>query len=253
MTDTSEFPADTPEVEHTGEDVGKLTLTPSAGRTLFSKTLLRNHASGRGEIARGNRDKVRKRKRLPGDKDVGSARPRLQHASDDSDSDWEESSKTRSKGGKNGKTAQRGLVSNFLSAVSDHPSAPAILSKWLQLGVNVILLSLVLFGIFAILAQIRSDLSHASEKARAAIVNEMAKCSENYVKNGCAPSASRPPALDGPCNEWEACMNQDPSAVMIGQISARNIAQIMNEFVGVLTFKTWVSSKSSSWLIVQSH
>ncbi|KAK4103369.1 hypothetical protein N658DRAFT_446030 [Parathielavia hyrcaniae] len=239
MTDTSEMPADTPEYDRAEEDIGKLTLTPSAGKTLFSKTLLRNHASGRGEILRGNRDKVRKRRRTQGDKDVGSVRPRLPHASDDSDSDWEEGSAAGTKRSKDGKTGRRGWFNNFLSAVSDHPSAPAILSKWLQLGVNVILLSVVLFGIFAILTQIRSDLSHASEKARAAIVNEMSICAENFRKNGCSPRANRPPALDGPCNEWEACMNQDASAVMKVQVSARNVAEIMNEFVGVLTFKTW--------------
>jgi hypothetical protein len=239
LTDTSEMPADTPEFDREEEEIGKLTLTPAAGRTLFSKTLLRNHASGRGEIARGNRDKVRKRKRLQGDRDVGSVRPRLAHDSDDSDSDWEEGSGAASRKGKDGKTAQRGWFKNFLSAVSDHPSAPAILSKWLQLGVNVILLSTVLFGIFAILSQIRSDLSHASEKARAGIINEMSVCAENYRKNACAPRANRPPALDAPCNDWEVCMNQDPS-VMVLQVSAKNVAEIMNEFVSVMTFKTWV-------------
>lgn len=35
-------------------------------------------------------------------------------------------------------------------------------------------------------------------------------------------------------------MNQDASAIMKVQVSARNVAEIMNEFVGVLTFKTWV-------------
>lgn len=239
LTDTSEMPAETPEFERE-EDVEKVTLTPSAGRTLFSKTLLRNHASGRGEIARSSRDKIRKRKRLHGDRDVGSGRSRLPHDSDDSDSDWEDGLDHGAKRSKDGKKPNRGWVNNFLSAVSDHPSAPAILSKWLQLGVNVILLSLVLFGMFAIFSQVRSDLSQAGEKARAAIVNEMSVCTENYRKNGCAPRASRAPALDGPCNEWEACMNQDPSAIMHVQISAKNIAEIMNEFVGVLTFKTWV-------------
>lgn len=237
LTDTSEMPAETPELDRAEEDVGKLTLTPSTGRNLFSKTLLRNHASGRGEISRGNRDKVRKRKRQQSDKDVGSVRSRLPHGSDDSDSDWEDGGLRT----KDGKAPRRGLVTSFLSAVSDHPSAPAILSKWLQLGVNVILLSIVLFGIFAILAQIRSDLSHASENARAAIINEMSICADNYSKNGCAPRANRAPALDGPCNEWEMCMNQDPLATKTLQISARNIAEILNEFVGVLTFKTWVS------------
>ncbi|KAL2134577.1 hypothetical protein VTI74DRAFT_11399 [Chaetomium olivicolor] len=235
MTDTSEMPAETPELDRTEDDVSRLTITPSAGRTLFTKTLLRNHASGRGEIARGNRDKVRKRRRQQSDKDVGSVRPRLPHGSDDSDSDWEEGSRPSTK---KGKAANRGWFNNFLSAVSDHPSAPAILSKWLQLGVNIILLSTVLFGIFAILSQIRSDLSHASEKARTALVNEMSICAENWRRNGC-PAENRPPALDGPCNEWEACMNQDPAATMIVQVSAKNIAEIMNEFVGVLTFKTW--------------
>ncbi|KAH6854774.1 Di-sulfide bridge nucleocytoplasmic transport domain-containing protein [Chaetomium sp. MPI-CAGE-AT-0009] len=238
MTDASPMPAETPEFER-DEDAGKLTLTPSAGRTLFSKTLLRNHASGRGEIPRSSRDKIRKRKRLHGDRDVGSGRSRLPHDSDDSDSDWEEGSGHATRRSKDGKTPNRGWFNNFLSAVSDHPSAPAILSKWLQLGVNVILLSLVLFGMFAIFSQVRSDLSQAGEKARAAIVNEMSVCTENYRKNGCAPRSSRAPALDGPCNEWEACMNQDPSAIMHVQVSAKNIAEIMNEFVGVLTFKTW--------------
>lgn len=251
LTDTSEVPADTPEVEHTREDLGRVSFTPATGRTLFSQTLLRNHASGKGEIAKANRDKVRKRKRLPGDKDVGSGRSRLPHGSEDSDSDWEDPSRAV-KGGRKGKT--RSWANNFLSAVSNHPSAPAILSKWLQLGVNVVLLSLVLFGIFAILAQIRSDLSHASEKARTAIVNEMALCSDNYIKNACAPRGNRPPALDGPCNEWEACMHQDASAIMVGQISARNMAEIMNEFVGVLTFKTWVSQTTiSCWPHPANH
>ncbi|KAK4135818.1 hypothetical protein BT67DRAFT_455157 [Trichocladium antarcticum] len=239
LTDTSEVPADTPEVEHTGEGVGKLTLTPSGGKTLFSQALLRNHASGKGELGRGSRDKVRKRKRLHGDKDVGSVRSRLPHDSDDSDSDWEKTSRAGVKGGRKGKGSPRGWANNFLSAVSNHPSAPAILSKWLQLAVNIVLLSLVLFGIFAILAQIRSDLAHASEKARIAIINEMELCKDNFLKNACSPKANRPPALDGPCNEWEVCMHQEASIGTMSQISAKNIAEILNAFVGVLTFKTW--------------
>ncbi|KAK3941955.1 Di-sulfide bridge nucleocytoplasmic transport domain-containing protein [Diplogelasinospora grovesii] len=237
MTDTSEMPVDTPEADRE-EDFAKMTITAaSAGRTLFGKSAARSRTPGRGEIPRGNRDKVRKRKRLQGDRDVGSGRPRLPHDSDDSDSDWEESDKTG--GARKAKGSGQGWLNGFLSAVSKHPSAPAILSKWLQLGINVVLLSLVLFGVFAIVAQIRSDLSYANEKARAAIVSEMAKCSENYIKNQCSPRSTRAPALEGPCTEWETCMNQDSSAIMKVQVSARNVAEIMNEFVGVLTLKTW--------------
>ena len=137
MTDASPMPADTPD-EREEQDVSKLTMTPSAGRTLFSKAVLRSHASsGRGEITRGSRDKVRKRKRQQGDRDVGSVRPRLLHDSDDSDSDWPEGSGAggTKRSSKEKKAAKAGWFKNFLSAVSDHPSAPAILSKWLQLAV----------------------------------------------------------------------------------------------------------------------
>lgn len=242
LTDTSVMPADTPEVDREEDEAGKLTFTPSASRSLFGRTLLRNHASGRGEIQRGNRDKVRKRKRLHTDRDVGSVRPRLPHDSDESDSDWREPQRSRTGAG----APQRGWIGNFLAAISDHPSAPAILSKWLQLGMNFIIVSIVIFGIFGILMQIRSDLAHANEKARIAVLNEMAVCKDNFLKNNCAPKSARPPALEAPCNEWEICMNQDPSAAPVIEASVRAVAQVLNEFFGVLTFKTWVRSTSPS-------
>ncbi|KAK0628298.1 Di-sulfide bridge nucleocytoplasmic transport domain-containing protein [Bombardia bombarda] len=235
MTDTSETPADTPEVDR-DEDFRNMTITPNSPSMSLFKSMRRSRTPGKGELARGNRDRVRKRKRIHGDKDVGSVRNRLSNGSDDSDSDWED---TAARGKKAGKAANRGVVSSFLAAISDHPSAPAILSKWLQLGVNMVFMGFVLAGILTIWSQIRADLSHASEKARAAIVQEAAVCSQHYLQNKCAPRALRAPALEGPCNEWEACMNQDDSAIMKLQVSARNVAEIMNEFVGVMTFKTW--------------
>ncbi|KAL1840124.1 hypothetical protein VTJ49DRAFT_780 [Mycothermus thermophilus] len=215
MTDNSPMPADTPEPERDDADVSRLTMTPSPGKTtLLGKTLLRSHAAGRGEILRGNRDK---------------------HGSDESDSDWEEDASSKTKK----KRKAQGWFSSFLAAVSDHPNAPVILSKWLQLVVNMVLLGIALFGIISVLRQVRADMFNESERAKADIINKMSICAENFRKNGCSPRSSRPPALDGPCNEWEACMNQDASAVMQAQLSARSLANILNEFVGVLSFKTW--------------
>lgn len=237
LTDTSEMLPETPDIDHDDDDFGRMTITPhSAGRALFGKSMARSRTPGRGEVARGNRDKVRKRKRLPGDRDVGSVRPRLNHASDDSDSDYEEP--TKSAGAKKSRKG-KGWVGGFLAAVSDHPSAPAILSKWLQLGVNAVLMGLVLFGMFAIFLQVRSDLTHANEVARAELMQRMNVCSEHYLRNQCAPKTHRAPALDIPCNEWEACMNQDPAAIMKVQVTIRNIGNVLNEFTDVVTLKTW--------------
>jgi hypothetical protein len=226
------------------DDFGKMTITPhTANRALFGKTAVRSRTPGRGELVRGNRDKIRKRRRQQGDKDVGSVRSRLPHGSDDSDSDWEEGANpVGAKKTRKGK----GWLGGFLSAVSDHPSAPAILSKWLQLGVNLVLMGLVVVGMLAIFLQVRSDLANANEMARAELVSKMAVCSDNYLKNGCAPKSRRAPALEGACNEWEACMNQDPSAIMQVQVTVRNIGAVLNEFTDSVTFKTWVSSGTRS-------
>ena len=86
----------------------------------------------------------------------------------------------------------------------------------------------------------RSDLAHATEKARAVVLAEMQACTHEYTKNRCAPKVERLPALDKVCEEWEACMNQDPTSVMKVQVSARNVAEIINEFVGVMSLKAWV-------------
>jgi glycine cleavage system regulatory protein len=36
-------------------------------------------------------------------------------------------------------------------------------------------------------------------------------------------------------------MNQDPSSVMKVQVSAKNLAEVLNEFTSVLNAKAWVS------------
>ncbi|KAK3996366.1 Di-sulfide bridge nucleocytoplasmic transport domain-containing protein [Cladorrhinum sp. PSN332] len=246
--ETSIMPAETPDVDRYQDSPTKLAFTPSPTKSLFGKTLLRNHhqASGKGDLLRSGRDKIRKRKRLTNDRDVGSVRPRLPHDSDDSDSDYEaalaqqltqESKAVKSS--RRGKEETTGVIGGFLSTVSNHPSAPAILSRWLQFGINLMVVSFVLYAVFSVYAQIRYDLHHANEQARNELINRMNVCSEHFRRNGCAPKANRPPALDAPCNEWEMCMNQDANAIKKMQVSVRNVAEILNEFVGVLTLKAW--------------
>ncbi len=248
LTDASEAVPETPDVDR-DDDLGKMTITPhTANRTLFGKSTLRSRTPGRGELPRGNRDKIRKRKRIQGDRDVGSVRPRLPHESDDSDSDWEgelvaAGSPDKRKGPKRGgKAAGGGWFSGFLTAIGDHPSAPTILAKWLQLGINLLLVGVVLWVGLAILNTVRSDLTNATERARSEMLNQISQCERHYIANRCSPKADRLPALAEDCDRWEACMNQDQDALMRVQISARNFAEIVNEFVGIISWKAWVSN-----------
>ncbi|KAK0737413.1 Di-sulfide bridge nucleocytoplasmic transport domain-containing protein [Apiosordaria backusii] len=237
MTDTSILPADTPDVEHIGM---KSAATPSPIKLMWNRNLDRNRLAGKGELPKSApRDKVRKRKRLFGDRDVGSVRSRLQHDSDDSDSDLPEGSRALVKSSKQKKDRKRGWLSNFLAALSDNPSAPAVLSRWLQLGANIVLMCLAFTIVFGVVGQVRDDLSHEAEHARAALQTKITKCAEEFSRNNCSPKALRPPALDVICNEWETCMAQDPNGIVQTNISVRKVAEILNEFVGVMSYKTW--------------
>lgn len=247
MTDASEMPEETPEADRS-VDLGKMTITQStANRTLFGNaSKARSRTPGRGELRRRDPDrylrgKIRKRTRQAGDRDVGSVRSRLPHDSDDSDSDWEQDGSATGAGrAKRGKKGQ-GLFAGMLSAIGNNPNVPIILSKWVQLTVNVVIVGGVLWFFWGAISMVRSDIAQATEKARSALLAEMQACTHEYTKNRCSPKSERLPALAAVCDEWEACMNQDPASVMKVQVSARNLAEVINEFVGVMSLKAWVS------------
>jgi len=239
LTDASEMPPDTPDFEPTDEYVRSTLTRASAGRSLFAKpgSSLRSRTPGRGEIARTSRDKVRKRKRLVGDRDVGSVRSRLPHDSADSDSDWADGAAAK---GSRKKHNGPGFVSRMFTAISDHPNLPGILIYWLQLGVNVFFVGVLFYAFWSAIAMFRGDIARSTEVARAALLQDMDACRRQYTTNRCAPG-QRLPALDGACDTWELCMNQDPDAVLRSQVSVKNMAELLNEFVGTLHMKAWVS------------
>jgi hypothetical protein len=250
MTDASEMPEDTPEVDR-DDDYGKTITQSTANRTLFSATSspskARSRTPGRGELRRRDPDrylrergKIRKRTRQASDRDVGSVRSRLPHDSDESDSDYEDDGAAT--GGRNRQRRQKqGWFAGMLSTISNHPNVPNVLSKWLQLLINMAVVGAVLWGIWGSIAMVRSDIANATEKARSTLLAEMQACTHEYTKNRCSPKSERLPALAAVCDEWEACMNQDPSSVMKVQLSVRNLAEILNEFVGIMSLKAWVS------------
>ncbi|OAA63524.1 nuclear envelope protein [Niveomyces insectorum RCEF 264] len=226
-------------------------------------------APGRGEVPRGKlghvlggpRDRVRKRRRQGSDKDVGSMRWRAHDgggvyaSGEEEDGEEEEddgdvstsSATTRGERGdrKKGVAGQpppprkRGAVAGLFAAIHDHPNVPLILSWWVQLGMNVFFMAVVVWLVWGGIAMMRADIAHAADAARSQLLSQMNDCAHEYTKNRCAPKAERLPALNVVCSEWEVCMNQDPSSVMKMQVSAKNVAEIINEFVGAMSIKAW--------------
>ena len=199
-------------------------------RNLFSEK-----KSGKGELPRVSwfeRDKVRKRKRLDKDRDIGSTRSRLPDGCDEDDSDYDPDHKGRRS------RADMGWLHRILTSISDKPDAPIVLSVWLQLCVDAVLGGALLWMLWGVISAVRGEVLYSSEKARAQKIEEMGFCSRQFKDNRCAPVADRAPALEAICNEWETCMNQDPNTVAGVKASAGHLADILNEFTSRLSWKT---------------
>ncbi|KAK7737360.1 hypothetical protein SLS53_006663 [Cytospora paraplurivora] len=199
-------------------------------RNLFSEK-----KAGKGELPRSSwfeRDKVRKRKRLDKDRDIGSTRSRLPDGRDEDDSDYDPNQKG-SRPRKN-----MGWLHRILTSISDKPDAPIVLSVWLQLFIDAILGGVILWMVWGVISAVRGEVLYSSEKARAQKIEEMGFCSTQFIKNRCAPMSERAPALETMCNEWDTCMNQDPNTVAGVKASAGHLADILNEFTSRLSWKT---------------
>jgi hypothetical protein len=256
LTEASDIPDDTPDMDRFG-DLNMGTITPSKvdksyryGKNGYGP---KRHTAGRGEIARSQRDLpttdlLRKRKRHNQDKDVGNVR---RHASwengEDSASDSDAGqifSQTKS----HKPPKQKSWLKNMFAVMDEHPNAPENLYRWIQLLVNFLLVSIFFFVGWAIVDTVRSDIRNANEAARLEIVSKVLECREEYVLNGCAKKDR--PALKQMCDEWYDCMNQDPESIMRVKVTAKHVAEIINEFANGLHLKAWVSYHSgAAWIV----
>ncbi|KAH8648571.1 Di-sulfide bridge nucleocytoplasmic transport domain-containing protein [Xylariales sp. PMI_506] len=243
-TDISEGGPDTPD-DH-ARNFGQMTLTPARSRTTSA---ILKRSPGKGEIPRGsmatfgNRDKVRKRKRKHDDKDISGFRlpyKQLEEWDDSEGNDSDDSTYQPNEHHRPPKATRKskGWFSGFLSAIQKNPAAPILLGYWIQLMFNLIIVGVVLWILWIIMAGFRDDFWAAREELRNAVVTEMSECAKHYTTNRCSPVEQRLPAMVAMCEEWEACMNQNPDRVRRVQLGAKNIVEIINSIFETMHWKT---------------
>ncbi|PHH87181.1 hypothetical protein CDD83_9209 [Cordyceps sp. RAO-2017] len=247
LTETSDYPNDTPETEHRTDRVVGGTVTPlkidKSSRYGKSGLLSKKHVSGRGEI-QGRRDPsvgLRKRKRHNYDRDVG----RQYHAqdseawdsdSDDADSRADSRSSTRSK--KNDKQGQlQGPFESFFHALNKYPNTPDHMQRWMQFGANLFLVSVLAYLGWSVVSTVRSDIHKANDMARQELMSRMTECQTQYTMNECAKKDR--PALRTMCEEWYDCMMQNPESILRVKVTAKQVAEIINEFSETMHLKAW--------------
>ncbi|KAJ2782548.1 hypothetical protein GGI15_002885 [Coemansia interrupta] len=118
-----------------------------------------------------------------------------------------------------------------------HRDLPYVISGYLQLLFNVFMVGTLLTIVLGVLLTFQRDASAKVQERSAVVMQEIMACSKQYVENRCAPDM-RVPWMESSCNQWDTCMNQDPTKVGRMKIMAETMADTANGFIEPLTFKT---------------
>ncbi|KAG5943865.1 hypothetical protein E4U53_007002 [Claviceps sorghi] len=244
QTEASDYPNDTPDMDRRADVSLGATLTPlKIDKSLrYGKPIsaLKKHTPGRGEI-RAYRDatkSMRKRKRHNSDKDVGSVSRGHDGNFWNSDSDASEdelaSSHSKSQGSQ-GK--QKGPFESFFHALNKYPNTPDHMRRWMQLGANLFLVSILTYVCWSVVSTVRSDINNANLAEQRNLISKIEGCEDKWKVNGCKNNDR--PALKALCDEWHECMRQDPNAIMRVKVTAKQVAEIINEFTETMHLKAW--------------
>ncbi|KAG6040638.1 hypothetical protein E4U41_007634 [Claviceps citrina] len=245
-TEASDYPNDTPDVDRRADvsNGGPCPLTPlnkiDKSLRYKSRGASKKHTPGKGEI-RENRDTnkaMRKRKRHNLDRDVGSVTRGYDGDSWDSDSDaCDHHPGSSHPKGSGGQAKQKGPFESIFHAMNKYPNAPEHMQRWMQLGTNVILVSVLAYVCWSVVATIRSDIYNANLAAHRNLLGQIEACQDKWTINGC--NNNDRPALKALCDEWQDCMRQDPDAIMRVKVTAKQVAEIINEFTETMHLKAW--------------
>lgn len=212
---------------------------PSQG--LFGK-------SGRGEISRRPYNeavvrRVEKRRRRDVDKDVRLA-PR--HSSHDSDYEEHPSSSEDSRQ-RPPKAQSMGLIPSILTFIDAHPGLPNTLSFYVQFLLNCFFAFCMMYVLYGVYSTIKNDIDERAMMESSEIFAEMTACTHEYKENRC-DRATRVPAMEVVCNNWEKCMQRDPLKVGRSRLSAVMFAQIFNGFIEPISLKAIVRNAIMTWM-----
>ena len=213
----------------------------SPTKSAFSGIFRKYTSPGRGEIRRGNHTealtkRVHKRKRRELEKDNRVA---YRRSSSDSESEDRKPQKNPEGVVHQYPPNEIGFIPSIFSFIENHPRLPHVLSYYLQFLFNVFLVFFFMYLTYCFFSAIRQDVDMKSEESMAETLAEMAVCAREFVDNRC-DRQNRVPAMEMVCNNWEKCMNRDPSSVGRAKVSAHTFAEIINGFFEPIAYKSMV-------------
>lgn len=131
---------------------------------------------------------------------------------------------------------------SFLSKLVTDPTIPYVLSLYLQLLFNLLLISIILYLIYIFMKTIKTDINNKLEVYVMDALQEISLCSREYYRNKCSveDGHKRAPALEQTCTAWSKCMNRDPQLIGKSKITAETFADIVNGFLRPISWKSMI-------------
>ncbi|KAF3161824.1 hypothetical protein TWF225_002680 [Orbilia oligospora] len=120
-----------------------------------------------------------------------------------------------------------------------HRDIPQVLSQYLQLTINILIASVVMYFVYLVWSTIQKDVNKKIDDYTAIAQLKVAACNAKLVENRCQPDLMVP-AMAEQCMEWRACAEMDPYNTGRSQVSAETFAQIINGFVEHISYKSMV-------------
>lgn len=132
------------------------------------------------------------------------------------------------------------LLSDKSSTMFSNPWRPYVLLLYLHFATNLILLIIAAYLGYVTISTIRADINGKIKLCISNALSEISECSREYYKNKCFNDENnkRAPALEQTCAAWERCMNRDPQQLAKSKITAETLAEILNSFLGHLSWKS---------------
>lgn len=127
------------------------------------------------------------------------------------------------------------------------PNTPYVLSLYLQLAFNLLIVSLIAFLVFIFVKTIQSDIRRKIELYTSDILEEISSCTREYFRNKCSPPEDMAPWLEPSCTKWKKCMNSDPELIARSKITAETFADIVNGFIKPISWKSLIFLNLMVW------
>lgn len=131
---------------------------------------------------------------------------------------------------------------SFFTKLVTDPNIPYVLSLYLQLLFNLLLISIILYLIYIFMKTIKTDINNKLEVYIMDALQEISLCSREYYRNKCSTEDGhkRAPALEQTCTAWGKCMNRDPQLIGKSKITAETFADIVNGFLRPISWKSMI-------------